>query len=176
MNTAILVIDLQRCNYHKKFDSVVEQVKKLLRWGRKKRFKIIYACDSRYEEDKIFQRLSIKKHCIRGTKDTQVLDEIKPAKDDVVIEKRMLSAFFSTDLDFTLRQLDVDRLIITGIAAEACVLKTALDAFELGYDMVVPEDCIGSVSEERYRSAITILKFLKIKTIKLEEMINEIAS
>lgn len=176
MNTAILIVDLQKCNYHKKFDGIIKQVKKLLRWGRKKRFKIIYACDSRYEGDKIFQRLGIKKHCIRGTKDTEVLDEIRPTKDDIVIEKRMLSAFFSTDLDFTLRQLGINRLIVTGIAAEACVLKTALDAFELGYDVIVLEDCMGSMSEERYKSAIIILRFLKIRTTKLKELVSEVVT
>ena len=113
----------------------------------------------------------MKKHCIRGTEDVEIVDEIAPEEGDLIIEKRMLSGFFSSELDFTLRELGVKKLIIGGVAAEACVLKTALDAFELGYDLTLVEDCIGSMSQKRYDAAFTIFKFLKIRTVKLEELV-----
>ncbi len=171
MNTAVLIVDLQKCNYFKEFDKIIENVKKLLEWGRDNGMKIIYACDSRYPEDSIFPRLGMKKHCIRGTEDVEVVEEIAPKEGDIVIEKRMLSGFFSSELDFTLRELGIRKLIIGGVAAEACVLKTALDAFELGYDLTLVEDCIGSISQKRYDAAFTIIRFLKIRTVKLEELV-----
>jgi len=171
MDTAILVVDLQKCNYFKEFDGVIKNVKRLLEWGRRKGFKVIYICDSRYPEDSIFSRLRMKKHCIRGTKDVEVIEEIAPREGDIIVEKRMLSGFFSSELDFTLRELGIKKLIIGGIAAEACVLKTALDAFELGYDLTLVEDCIGSMSQKRYEAALTIFKFLKIRTVKLDELL-----
>ena len=172
MDTAILVVDLQKCNYFKEFDTVIKNVKRLLDWGRRKGHRVIYVCDSRYPEDSIFTRLGMKKHCIRGTDDTDVVEEIAPKEGDIIVEKRMLSGFFSSELDFTLRELGIKRLIITGVAAEACVLKTTLDAFELGYDITLVEDCIGSLSQKRYEAALTIFKFLKIKTVKLNEIIS----
>ena len=66
---AILIVDLQKCNYYEKFNRTVDNVKKLIEWGRKKGIKIIYALDSRYPEDSIFERLKMKKHCIKGTED-----------------------------------------------------------------------------------------------------------
>ena len=168
---AILIVDLQKCNYYEKFNRTVDNVKKLIEWGRKKGIKIIYALDSRYPEDSIFERLKMKKHCIKGTEDIEILEPIKPTRNDIVVEKRMLSAFFATDLDFTLRETNIRQLIIAGVAAEACVLKTALDAFELGYDVLIPIECINSLSEKRFNAALTIFKFLKFKIINLRDLL-----
>ena len=47
---------------------------------------------------------------------------------DMVLPKRRFSAFFKTDLDQTLRTLDVDTVLVGGISTNFCVLTTALDA------------------------------------------------
>ena len=58
------------------------------------------------------------------------------------------SGFYVTTLDVLLEYLKVDTLIITGIAANICMLFTANDAYMRDYGLFVPSDCVASNSEE----------------------------
>jgi len=72
------------------------------------------------------------------------------------------SAFYSTTLDVLLRYLGAQRLIITGIAANICVLFTANDAYMRDFELLIPEDCVASNTEVENNYALqqmrTILK------------------
>jgi nicotinamidase-related amidase len=54
------------------------------------------------------------------------------------------SGFYATTLDVLLEYLKVDTLILTGIAANICVLFTANDAYMRDYQLFVPADCVAS--------------------------------
>ena len=86
----------------------------------------------------------------------------------------MLSAFFGTDLDFTLREKGIKKLIITGVRTEFCFLKTVLDAFELGYEIIVPVDSCASPSEEGHKVVLASLDVLKIKKPTTEELLRQL--
>src|SRR5881397_519935 len=79
-------------------------------------------------------------HAIVGTKGAQIVPELAPAMDDVVIQKRRYSGFFGTDLDITLRERGVDTLRLVGDCTNICVLYTAADARNLGYAVEVLEE------------------------------------
>jgi len=135
---AIVIVDMQKDNVGRFCAQIIPKISLLIEKARGRSMPIIYALDSRYRDDPLFKRLGIPTHTIRGTEGAKVTDELKPHHEDILVEKRMLSAFFGTDLDLTLRQKGISKLIITGIRTEACLLKTVLDAFELGYEVVVP--------------------------------------
>ena len=54
------------------------------------------------------------------------------------------SGFFSTTLDILLDTSASSTLILTGVAANICVLFTANDAYMRDFHLVVPSDCIAS--------------------------------
>ena len=56
------------------------------------------------------------------------------------------------------RQLEVKKLIITGIAGDICVLFTANDAYMREYDLWVPSNCVASENKERNEHALQIIK------------------
>jgi nicotinamidase-related amidase len=58
------------------------------------------------------------------------------------------SGFFSTTLDILLDYLQVKTLILTGVAANICVLFTANDAYMRDFHLVVPGDAVASNTEE----------------------------
>jgi nicotinamidase-related amidase len=66
-------------------------------------------------------------HCIIGTPDAEVVDELDPKPGDFQIRKKHYSAFNSTRLDAVLRELDVKRLFFTGAWTEACVQHSVID-------------------------------------------------
>lgn len=69
---------------------------------------------------------------------------LKPDDDDYFILKPRHSGFYQTTLETFLRDKKIQRLILTGIAGNICVLFTAYDAHMRDYEIVVPRDCIAS--------------------------------
>ncbi len=76
-----------------------------------------------------------------GTSDLDVIPELHPIDKDIVIYKRFLSGFSHNDLDYTLRTMGVDMVIIAGASTDNTVLWTSADAFQLRYKVCVVEDC-----------------------------------
>lgn len=85
-------------------------------------------------------------HTYEGSWGAEVVDQLTTNEDDLVVIKRRFSGFFQTDLDLTLRDRNVRSVILVGVLANICVRATAHDAFFLGYDVIVPDDCVGSMS------------------------------
>lgn len=84
----------------------------------------------------------------------QVARILAPDGDDYFVLKPKHSGFYATPLELLLRYLNVDGVVITGIAGDNCVLFTAADAYMREFSIAVPADCIVSLDEDRNRSAL----------------------
>ncbi|MEV6227295.1 cysteine hydrolase [Saccharopolyspora shandongensis] len=78
---------------------------------------------------------------VLGTWNTEILPELAPGPDDVVLPKNRYSGFYDTDLDATLRRLGTTSLIVTGCTTSVCVESTIRDAFFRDYLPVLLADC-----------------------------------
>ena len=88
-----------------------------------------------------------------------------PAEDDYFVLKPKHSGFYSTSLGVLLAYLGAQKLVITGFAADICVLFTANDAYMRDFELVVPADCIASESAAAKTYATQHMKrFLKADT------------
>jgi nicotinamidase-related amidase len=81
-----------------------------------------------------------------------------PGEEDYFVLKPKHSGFFSTSLDVVLSYLGARKLIITGFAADICVLFTANDAYMRDYELVIPRDCIAAESLAAHRYAVHQMK------------------
>ena len=81
------------------------------------------------------------------------------------MDKRHYSAFSGTDLDIRLRERKVDTVILTGVLTDICVLHTAIDAYNLGYQIEVVESAVASLSEENHKIALNHLQNVLGSTI-----------
>src|SRR5213593_4818118 len=124
--------------------------------ARSTREPVVYLTDSHLPDDAEFQMFP--PHAIAGTKGAQIVPELAPAADDVVIPKRRYSGFFGTDFDITLRERGVDTLRLVGDCTNICVLYTAADARNLGYAVEVVENGVTSFDEEAHRDALRELE------------------
>jgi nicotinamidase-related amidase len=102
-------------------------------------------------------------HCLHDDVRGRVLVErLKPEEDDYFVLKPKHSGFFSTTLEILLEYLQVETVILTGIAANICVLFTANDAYMRDFRLMVPHDCVASNTDEDNRYALeqmrTVLK------------------
>jgi len=168
--TAVIVVDMQKDNTGRFLREIVPNVQLLLKKAREKGIPIFFACDSRYPDDFIF-RDGHPVSTIRGTEGAKVIDELDPQPEDIIVEKRMLSGFFGSDLDFTLRHKGIQRVIVCGVATWACVLKTAFDAVELGYRVMVPADCCSTPNAQDHEAALTVFKALRIFQPSVKDVI-----
>jgi len=66
---------------------------------------------------------------------------------DIVINKRMASAFFETNLASLLTFHRVDTVIVTGGSTSGCVRATAVDSISRSYRTIVPEECVADKHE-----------------------------
>jgi nicotinamidase-related amidase len=105
-------------------------------------------------------------HCLRdGCRGKPVVELLKPEQDDYFVLKPKHSGFFSTTLDTLLEYLGTRAVVLTGMAANICVLFTANDAYMRDLKLVVPADCVASNTEEENNYALAqMAKVLKADT------------
>ena len=70
------------------------------------------------------------------------------------MDKRHYSAFSGTDLDIRLRERRVDTVILTGVLTDICVLHTAIDAYNLGYQIEIVKPAVASIWPENHTFAL----------------------
>ncbi len=105
-------------------------------------------------------------HCLGdGVRGKPVVELLRPDEDDYFVLKPKHSGFFSTTLDTLLEYLGAKAVVLTGMAANICVLFTANDAYMRDLHLAVPSDCVASNTEEENRYALDQMrKVLKADT------------
>ncbi|GGD01652.1 putative isochorismatase family protein YaaI [Thalassobacillus devorans] len=87
-----------------------------------------------------------------------IVEKMRPANDDFFVIKPKHSGFYGTQLDILLTQMGVDRLILTGLTGDMCVLFTANGAYMREYDLYIPEDLVASEDKNDNSNALQIMK------------------
>ncbi|PYM41677.1 MAG: cysteine hydrolase [Candidatus Rokuibacteriota bacterium] len=137
------------------YERLIPPQKKVIDAGRHAGSPVLFVVDTHrrnVRQDREF--LKRTSHCLEGSWGAQVIEDLDPRPDDLYIVKRRYSAFFNTDLDLTLRDLQVNTLVIFGVVTNICVRSTVHDAFFLGYQVVVPEDCVAATGPREQESSL----------------------
>ena len=90
--------------------------------------------------------------------EAKVLDQLKPGHDDIVLSKTSSGVFNSTNIEYLLRNIGVDTLLITGFLTDQCVDHAVRDAADRGFYPVCVTDACATHSPERHDSAIQLFK------------------
>ena len=93
-------------------------------------------------------------HCLIGTWGAHIVEALHRSPDDIVVPKRRYSAFFGTDLDLHLRERTIATVLVTGVVTNICVRSTVHDAFFLGYEVVVPVECVAATSPQAQATSL----------------------
>ena len=114
---------------------------------------VIYANDNfgRWESD--FD--AVIEYCkSQGGASAELATLLAPSPGDRSILKPRHSAFFGTPLAFLLDELAVNQLVLTGLAADSCIMFTAHDAYLRKYELWIPGDCVASEKDAYRRTAL----------------------
>jgi nicotinamidase-related amidase len=91
---------------------------------------------------------------VKGRREFEILDELKPEPGEPVLTKTSASAFTSSGIDALLRNLRVDTVVFVGVSTSQCVDLTARDAADRGYLSLIVEDAVAEDTEEFHRATL----------------------
>jgi nicotinamidase-related amidase len=94
---------------------------------------------------------------IRGEYGQDIIDELAPLPDEIVLDKPGKGAFYATALQDILQDNGITKLIVTGVTTEVCVHTTVREANDRGYEVLVLADCVGSYFPEFQRVALEMI-------------------
>jgi ureidoacrylate peracid hydrolase len=176
LGTALVVVDLQRDfvdpagHCAKTMDiscisSVVSSNARLISLARRHGIPVIYTfvtqhaagsyASPRWIADNLRYPDFDPVQCIEDTWGWELHDDVASVPADIRLRKYRRSAFVGTNLVEILRSLDVETLIVSGVAATGCVESTVRDAIEHDYFVIVPADCIGDATADLVAAACT---------------------
>lgn len=81
----------------------------------------------------------------------QIHPQVSPQADDIVVVKKRVSAFAGSDLELVLRSLQINHLILTGVATSGVVLSTIREAADKDYRLTVLSDACLDGDDEVHR-------------------------
>ena len=145
MKEAIVALDMTR-------DSVAPQARavdrrrallppsaEFLAWGRRTGRPVVFVCSARRRTDKWFlKHWELANEIWKPGQDP--IPELYERDKDIIVHKRRYSGFFGSDLDLTLRELEVQSLLLIGWSTSLAVATTAIDGWQLGYPTTVVTD------------------------------------
>lgn len=85
---------------------------------------------------------------------TEVIDELAPAAEDLVVEKHGYGSFHGTPLSDLLRQRGVESLVVTGTVTQVCVEETARQAFHHGFRTTLAADAVSSNAPDLHAATL----------------------
>jgi nicotinamidase-related amidase len=110
-------------------------------------------------------------HAIEGSAWTELKTQVAPS-DEIVSSKKRLSAFYPTDLDFLLKQMDVKVIVLIGIMTDCCILSTAFDGSNRNYRVITVRDLVAGTNEELESAALKIMSLNTGLVIDSAELID----
>ncbi|MDI6771821.1 MAG: isochorismatase family cysteine hydrolase [bacterium] len=141
----------------------VPAIARLLKRTRAAGARIFYTQDTHRNGDPEFAIWG--DHAVEGTWGWQIVEPLRPAPGDRVVQKPRYDGFFGTSLDHELRAAGIRTLVVCGTVANVCVLHTAGSAALYGYKVVLPVDAVSAIVPFDLEVAIRQVAFLYRGTI-----------
>lgn len=94
-----------------------------------------------------------------GSWDADLIPELTPGPDDIVIDKNRYSAFYGTRLETYLTSMGIRQLVLCGVTTNMCVETTARDASARDYHVFIAADATGELDPTRHEVALQTLGF-----------------
>ena len=115
--------------------------------------------DAGYMATEIIPALSGNRTLEQGFWDADIIDELKPGADAVIIDKSRPSSFYGTRLEPVLQSLDIRHLVLAGVTTNICVETTARDAGQRDYGVHVVADACAEFDPARHDHALSSIGF-----------------
>ena len=190
--TALLVIDIQ--NTYMEVDpdpleaqrwapfrermnkQVIPNTAKLVADCRARGVEVIFARIACLKSDGRDRSLSQKKPGFnylllpKDRNDSQLVPELTPADDDIVVLKTTDSALTGTNLRLLLRNMEITDVIVAGIFTDQCVSSSVRSLADESFGVVVVEDCCAAATDELHRNELEIINMIYCHVVQAEDI------
>jgi nicotinamidase-related amidase len=136
---------------------VIPVIKREIRNARRRKSPVLYVCDTHVPNDVEFSKFGWPAHAVKGTCGADIVQELRPGKRDIIIEKKTYSSFYKTRLENTLKKLKVDTLRLTGCVTHICIFYAASDAVLRDYNVLVVKKGVAGIAKEDHEAALRIM-------------------
>lgn len=164
MTQALLVMDLQNgivARVPDQADALLDTLEQMIQAAREHHVKVIFVrvafragAPEVSRRNPSFAALASTLTMDENAESTQVHPRLRVLEGDVLVTKRRVSAFAGSDLEVLLRSLDVDHLVLSGIATSGVVLSTIRQAADLDFRLSVVADACCDADPEVHRVLI----------------------
>ena len=110
-----------------------------------------------------------------GEASAETVPALAPRQGEIVVRKRGDDAFAGSELDTTLRALNVTSLVVTGTMTDICVLATVTAALHRQYRVTVVEDGVATLWPEIQRAALDIIARAYGRVATAKEVVDQIS-
>ncbi len=167
--TAVLVVDAQMSEYNDRKraekphyvetidNRALPAIKKLIGACRPLGVEIVYTMIESLTKNGRDRSLDHKLsgiHVAKGSDDARMMPGIEPEDDDIVLPKTSSGVFNSTNINYVLRNLGIENVIVVGFITDQCVDMAVRDGADLGFYMVCASDACATYSDERHENAL----------------------
>jgi nicotinamidase-related amidase len=101
--------------------------------------------------NQLFQGIKSGNRLRDGTPGAEIHRELAPQPDEIIVTKRRVGAFSTTDLETVLKSQGITHLVLMGIATSGVVLSTVRWAADADYEITVLSDCCADADDEVHR-------------------------
>ena len=192
--TALMVIDIQntylddkktaeeterwRPFYQRMRETVIPNTRRLIDECRARGVEVIYARIACHKKDGRDRSLSQKKPGFnylllpKDEAEGQVVPELSPNPDDIVMLKTTDSALTGTNLRLILRNMDIRDVIVTGIFTDQCVSSTVRSLADESFGVVVVDDCCAAATMDLHNAELRIINMIYCHVVQLDEVLS----
>jgi len=191
--TALLVVDIQNTYLEAKSDpveavrwqpfmdrmhgTVIPNTARLIETCRSRGIETMFARIACLKPDGRDRSLSQKKPGFnylllpKDREDSQVISDLAPKDDEIVILKTTDSALTGSNLRLILRNMGVQNVIVAGIFTDQCISSTVRSLADESFDVVVVEDCCAAATDDLHRRELEIINMIYCHVVQLDEVI-----
>ena len=195
-NTALLIIDMQYEDAHpdygvcarlgaqgeqavlkyytERLALITPNIRRLLSAFRERKMEVIHTCVQSLTKDgrdRSLEHKNLGVHCLPGSKEAQIIEELAPGEDEIVLSKTCGSVFNGTMIDYILRNIGIQNLVVVGVVTSGCVENAVRDAADLSYLVVLVEDACATWTAEKHAAAIFAMDETSAKVKSTDRML-----
>ncbi len=192
--TALLVIDMQSTYledkdtaeetarwqpfYDRMRDTVIPNNARMIAECRARGVEVIFARVACHKDDGRDRSLSQKKPGFnylllpKDRADSQVVPELEPQGDEIVVTKTTDSALTGTNLRLLLHNMGIEDVVVTGIFTDQCVSSSVRSLVDESFGVVVVEDCCAAATMELHHHELEIINMIYCHVVDLDEALS----
>jgi biuret amidohydrolase len=190
--TALLIIDIQNTYitptddpvensrwqpfYDRMNHQVIPSTAKLIEGARQRGVEVIFARIACLKENGRDRSLSQKKPGFNyllmpmTSAESQIVPELQPQGDEIVVTKTTDSALTGTNLRLILSNMGIQHVVIAGIFTDQCVSSTVRSLADESFNVIVVEDCCAAATDELHRHELEIINMIYCHVVSSEEL------